>query len=194
MLTPYKFFKIYRATQLHFTTQYDIFKYLGKSQNISKEAYEDRNDHARFSHWYNHVGGNNEAMKFCVFNFLYSDDWFYHSIDEARNKYIKKKKFYSKFKENIQNESSILDNIKRSKAISFTEIVEPTRSGNQPPILQLLYQDRISIEFVCLLNNHYNFCDEWKRSIDPLVEESTRRILKYTPFMLKYKDDYISGQ
>ena len=157
--------------------------------SINKTAYENSKDCSRFGSWYNQVADESEALKFCVFNFQYSNDWFYHSIDDARKKYIATKKFYINFKENIQNDTDTIRHLKENKNISLREIVEPTRSGNQPPILQLFLQNRISIDIICLLNRNRNFIPKWEQSIDPLVHESAKRILKYTPFMLKYKDN-----
>jgi hypothetical protein len=187
MISPYQFFKIYSGVQLHFTSSgYDFYKYAGKSKTINKESFDNRRDKYRFIIWSQKIESPDDALKLCVFNFLYDTQWLYDSFDVAKERLLNKNKYYSTFTRNITKDYGILNQLKLSKQISFRELTEPTRSGNKPPILQLVLQNVISIEFCCMCNSINNFTDTWKSSLDPLVKEEANKICKYLNFMLQF--------
>lgn len=185
---PFAFFRIYQGIHLHFTSKYDVFKYQFKSPTINKDTFDDRKDRGRFDYWAGKYQTPNEALESSTFNFLRSSDWLYKSFDESRDWYLEKKKFYSSFTKNIKADHDYIRQLRQDKALSFSEIIQPTRRGNKPPLLQIYLQGHVSIEFMCLLNSSHNFCSEWKSHFanDPLVTEEINKIEKYTPFVIKF--------
>lgn len=187
MISPYQFFKIYSGVQLHFTSKsYDMFKYAGKSKTINRESFDNRRDKSRFIVWSQKIESLDDALKLCVFNFLYNTQWLYDSFDVAKDRLLNKNKYYSTFTRNISKDYEFLNRLKISKQISFKDLTEPTKSGNKPPILQLVLQDVISIEFCCISSRTSEFLSTWKNSLDPLVIESMMKMEKYTPFIYKF--------
>jgi len=186
-IQPYKFYKIYSAVNLHFTSSYDLNKYKGKSKTISSISFDNRRDKHRFSYFARHIESSKDALKFCVFNFLDNTDWLYNNYTEANDKYFEKIKFYSTFTKNITNDFSTIQTIRDSKTVSFKSFFEETRTGNPPPILQLFWENSISIEFICLCNITYPYMRKLSDSIDPLVREEVRKICNYSPFVLSFR-------
>lgn len=171
---------------MHFTSSYCFFKYAGKSKTINKESFDNRRDKHKFIVWANKMESPDDALKLCVFNFLYGTQWLYNSFDTAKDILTEKNKYYSTFTRNINKDYEVLYQLKVSKQVSLNELTEPTRSGNKPPILQLIIKNVISIEFCTYLNISSNFTSTWKSSLDPLVKEEANKICKYSKFMLKF--------
>ena len=183
MISPYRFFKIYSAVQYHFISNYDFFKYGGKTNNLTKDIFNGRIDTSRFEIISKKFDDIEIALKYCVFNFLYDEQWLYNSFDEAKDRYLNSIKFYSNFTENINKEYEVINKRKDVRGVSFIDITKPTRSGNKPPILQMFYQHTISIEFICIANMVDNFISSWSSSLDPLVKSDAIKIEKYSPFV-----------
>jgi hypothetical protein len=186
MISAYGVFKIYHPVNLHFTSNYDIFKYNSKIKSINRDIFEERNDKLLFEILSSKLDNAEETLKFCVFNSLRNSLWLYDAFEISKECYLNGNKFYSNFKRNIKQDYDVIESIKRSKQIQFSEISNPTRSGNKPPIVQLLLKNNISIECCCLLNSKLNFTDTWESCLDPLVQDYKTKICKYTNFVLKF--------
>ena len=186
MISPYGFFKIYHPVNLHFTSTYDVFKYNSKIKNINRDMFEERNDKVMFEILSSKIDNVETALRFCVFNSLRNSLWLYDAFEISKECYLNSNKFYSNFTRNIKQDYDVIESIKRSKQIPLSDITTPTRSGNKPPIVQLLLKNSISIEFVCILNSNSNFTDTWKSCLDPLVQDYRIKICKYTNFVLKF--------
>jgi len=186
MITGYKFFSVYQSIKLHFTSSYDHFKYAGKSKSISREKFGLRNDYQKFVFWANKLNDENEAIRFCVFNFIKSDSWFYDSFESAKSIQVEKEGFYGAFKHNISKSVTLIKKIKEENV--DINIFEETKSGNKPPLLQLYLQHAVSMEFICILNHANNFVDSWlyKYSNDPFITQELDKIKKYSPFVLLF--------
>lgn len=172
---------------MHFSSQFDFFKYNGTIKSISKDIFNERIDKDVFVYGAKKLDSQERALRLCVFNFLYSNNWVYGKFEDAEVIASKHNKFYSRFSENIEKDLNCVRELRKSKTISLEQIMAPTRTGNAAPILQLYLQNYVSIECCCLLNSVHSFTDSWTKSIDPLVKEEGFRISKYTPFMLKFK-------
>ena len=188
-MSPYKFFKIYMAVKLHFTTSYDIFKYGGKSHTIKRETFEDRPDRHKFVWLGERFHSDDHALRFCVFNFAERDDWLFMQFIELNDVYLRHEAFYSAFNVNFKKDYDYINDIKRGKGLSFHDLTSRTRSGNKAPLLQLLLQGFVSLEFVSILDARYAFSDKWlsENSLDPLVQDAVKRIKKYEPFIKNFK-------
>jgi hypothetical protein len=166
--------------RLHFRTTFNILGHYDAPKTINKNNYEKREDREIFSTW--NFKSVNECQKFCIFNFVKSENWLYNKQSDAWDVYYEKMKYFSTFKENINKDYETIKLLLRTKNISFNEITKQTKSGGRPPILQLLFQDHISIEFVCIVNNKFTFADKWN-TIDPLIVDAAFLIKKYSPLI-----------
>lgn len=186
MIQPYRFFSIYRSTQMHFTSGYDTFKYGGKAKSITPEAFDSRNDRQRFVFWADKFDSPEHALRFCVFNFKLKTDWFYDAFDQAKERYVDGQRFFSAFKMNLKEDHDVIKDVMRQKAMTFEALTHPTAGGNKPPILQMYFQQMVSLEFICLLDKEFHFTSGWKENLDPLVRDEAQRIVKYTPFVIEF--------
>lgn len=187
MLSPYKFFSIYRAVELHFTTNYDYFKYLGKSKTITKDTFDNRKDRQRFIYYSQKLDCPIKALEFCVFNFIHSENWLYKTFDEANEQYILRKKYFSNFRKNIKNDYEYVRQLLLKMGITLNKIVCTTNGGHKPPLLQALNNGHVSLEFVCILDSICHFSHDWESNLDPLIVEQSKKIASYTSFVLKFK-------
>lgn len=170
-----------------------MFKYGGKSKSINIDVFHNRKDHQRFVYWSGKMNDEEHAIKFCVFNFIKDRDWFYSGYEDAQNRYLNGMRVFSTLTDDVKNGIDTIRRIKEDKNISQREMFEHTKSGNRPPILQLYLQDIITLELVCLLNKRWNFADIWKDSLDPFIRNEAQKIVKYTPFVLKYSSTKLNG-
>lgn len=188
MVTPYSFFSIYRAVQMHFTSSYDMIKYAGKAKSINPDAFNNRKDRQRFAFWSGKFNDPDHALQFCVFNFKSGSDWFYSSFDDANDKYLETKGFFAAFSDNIRRDREVISDAMKQKNLSVNALTSITAGGNWPPIMQMYYQKMVSVEFVSLMDHGFHFTNEWKKSIDPMIRDEGMRISKYASFVLKFKE------
>ena len=188
MLNAYRFFTIYSTIKLHFTSEYDVLKYQGKTKAISFDAFNERSDCMVYETWRKRLKSEEEAVSFCVFNWLESHDWLYHDFKIANEVYISKKKFYSALTRNIKADQELVQKIKTEKGLTFDKLINKTASGNKSPLLQMYLQHIVSLEYICMVNHSRNITDLWSSeySNDPLVCDEVFKIKKYTPFVIKY--------
>jgi len=170
--------------KLHFTTAYDLFKYHNQAKSITKEKFHDRKDYPRFEYWGQKLQ-KEDALDFCLFNFAHNTpDWFYQEFDSAKDKYLETKGYFSAITKNLKEEKSLIDKVMSEKNIRFSDLISLTKSKNKPPLLQLVLHNRLSKEFVCLLDN--GFIDSWAEEYhnDPLISKELRDLTKYKPFVI----------
>ena len=72
MITAYETFQLYNALKLHFTGNYDFFKYNGKS-NVSVDSFERRKDKYHFYKLSRKYPNKEEMKNFLVANFVEND-------------------------------------------------------------------------------------------------------------------------
>lgn len=164
-----------------------MLKYNSKGGSINVEAFESRKDKHRFETLSNKINSADEALKICVFNFIKSDIWLHDSFDVIKDVYLNKMKFYSMFTANIQDDHEKIKELLVKKSIKYDSMLANTKSGNACPLLQALLSNKISLEYVCMVEKNKNFIDKIE-SDDPLLKRHINVIKKYTPFVtLFYK-------
>lgn len=193
MINAYRFFAIYKALDMHFTSKYDILKYGGKSSNISLDRFTSRKDRLRFEKFARNINNEKDAYDFCVSNFIHCDDkWFYHDYASADKVYVSYKGYFEALKYNFAAEMKVLENYKKEYEINFKDMLVATKSGNQPPLLQLFLHAKFSAYFICILDSYYKFLNVWyeqARGVDPFVEKQLFVLTKFAPLcILKSKE------
>lgn len=170
---------------MHFTSKYDALKYIGKSKTINKEAFDNRKEKQLFEYFASKMESTKNALHFCVFNFLESNNWLYDEYEKANDVFLNKRRFYSTFTKNIEVDYEYIKRLKHDKNVSFSDLVKETRSGNKPPLLQAFLNNHISAEFICLLSSNGTFLSDWRNKymIDPYVSEKLFKLDKYTAFV-----------
>lgn len=185
MLSGFEFFKIHHSLKLHFTSaSYDVLKYNGKT-NISQQSFENRRDKMRFSSFANKLIGKNKAGHFCIANFVYgSNNFIYEPYDDAYEVYLQWKKVRESITRTFEKDVKFLNDLKSGRA--GQDFFSQTKSGNHPPVLQVVLGGRISIETACILDTeHAGFFDICRELYDndPMVNKTLLRWKKYQPFV-----------
>lgn len=180
----------YLALKLHFTTDYDYFRYGGKTRAMTNESFEKRKDtffFRKIERRYN----DQELTDFFVSNFVDNNKtkW----IGELSN--IDAEKTYANWKKRIQSFSYMFEQdllIAKDKLHTGNpaELWESV-SGAHPEILKLYLGKKISIETLIGSNIVLNYLPKWDREIkDSIIwPDVSKSIRNYSPFIRMNKID-----
>ena len=180
----------YLALKLHFTTDYDYFRYGGKTRAMTNESFEKRKDtffFRKIERRYN----DQELTDFFVSNFVDNNKtkW----IGELSN--VNAEKTYANWKKRIQSlsymfEQDLLIAKEKLRTANPAELWEPV-AGGHPEILKLYLGKKISIETLVASNVVLNYLPKWDREIkDSIIwPDVSKSICKYSPFIHMNKID-----
>ena len=180
----------YLALKLHFTTDYDYFRYGGKTRAMTNESFEKRKDtffFRKIERRYN----DQELTDFFVSNFVDNNKtkW----IGELSN--VNAEKTYANWKKRIQSlsymfEQDLLIAKEKLRTANPAELWEPV-AGGHPEILKLYLGKKISIETLVASNVVLNYLPKWDREIkDSIIwPDVSKSIRKYSPFIHMNKMD-----
>lgn len=186
-----KAFQRYLALKLHFTTDYDFFRYSGKVRSTN-ESFEKRKD-SFFFRRLERKYSDNELTNFFVSNFVSNNKikWIgeLSSIDSEKTYVAWKKKMQSfsyVFKQDLLKIKDKMD------MANPTLLWEPNR-GEHPEVLRMYLGKKISIETLIASNIVLNFLPRWDREIkDTIVwPDVSKYMRKYQPFMNVNKEDLL---
>lgn len=180
-------FALFHALKLHFTGDYDFFKYHGKS-NVTKDHFSTRKDKYTFyklSRKYN----LDELKHFYVANFLVKDVKWVGDIagvegDENYKLWQRRNQSLTyRFEQDIM---SLLTTV-----VSPQEMLQVT-DGQYPKLLNGVMQGSVSIETMTIMNDIMNFFPMWRKKIsDSIVWPSyDKKCIKYAPFLNYDKDKF----
>ena len=177
------FFKIYFGVHLHFTSEkYDFLKYTGNitGLDLAKKSYSSIIDvYAK------KIDSLSDALEICVFNELKNEKWLFNSFEESKDVMLAGKKIFSTYTRALERDYEYINKLMETKHLSITELIQPTRSGNKPPLLQAHLNRSISIIGICSYDSEYNFLSDWKCKFpnDPLVVQKCIKLIKFKPFI-----------
>jgi hypothetical protein len=189
-MTGFQAYRYYLGLKLHFTTdKFDIFK--NSNVKCTEVQYNKRNDKYFFERLAKKMPSDRDLIRYYIANFAYGNKNLVYKEDEAQDclhEWIKRKESITKtFSDDLDNLSSnILKNkLKREEVLSF--------SFGEPPIILTLYLgNHINIETVSILDDYFNFVDDWKSTIlrSLWYDDDIRRIEKVKKF-IKYDENRI---
>jgi hypothetical protein len=187
MITGFQFFKTYQTVNWHLLSKIDVLKYSGTPKNLTLDSYRLRDDRMRFESYANKINTEREAFYFCVSNFVHNNDkWIYDCFDDSNLVYKGWRKYFDAFSYNFKAECLTLENIKTAKGLMHDKLFVQTKSGGQPPLLQMLLHGLVTPEFVCTMEYHFKFFKSWNdlySGIDPMVENTLSKLTNYVPLV-----------
>jgi hypothetical protein len=185
-MNGWEVFLVFHPLHLHFTTEYDIFKYRQKVRGVSFEAFQKRNDRTFFDRIATKAQTKEKAAGLCLANFIYeSGNWLHQDLNYSWSVYTLWIKNRKQIKENVEHDLTLLENLIKSQKVESNEkLYTKTGRGGLPPLLQLYQTKKILPETICLLNRNHQFLHNWVDlvSSDPLASDCVFRLIKYTPF------------
>lgn len=184
-MTGYEAFSLYHVLKLHFTTDYDYFKYNGKC-NISIEAFEKRRDKYHF-YKLSRKFERDDYHEYVVANLLNNDNCWAGTLleDDANEVHMKRMAIIQALSYNFKNDCMVISDSGGINDLLKTE-------GEYPTLLTMALQRVITVETLCILNSMMNFMPMWSRKIQDDIRYPTlhRKWTKYTPFIHFDRDNY----
>jgi len=170
----YQAYMNYLALQRHFSSDYDFFKYNGKTRG-SAESYQKRNDMWSFEKLAKIIP-EEKQVDFFVANFL-----------QDQNAWIKNmsKKHLDAYDATYKNITSIFkDDLMTIKQEGPSNVLSV--SGDIPRIYKMLLQNEIKIETVVILDKIFPFVDKHVEQVQvPFVfPDLVKKIKNYEPFAI----------
>ena len=184
-LTGYETFCLFIALKNHFTQKsYDFFKYNGKV-HIGKETYLTRKDKFVFEMIAKKFN-RDDAINLMVSNFIadrpYAVDFIH---DDGVEAYTQHKKVLESLTYTFMNEME-----KALLYVSDPKQLFQRADNDYPTILNLYYQQEISLQTLVILSHFVPFVDKFdvKLKGDYIWDTISTRIKKYSPFLLRQID------
>ena len=190
IMEPFEVYRYYLALRLHFTTdQYDAIKQKGKVR-ASRQAFAKRNDLIairKIAETYS----DKDIVNFLVANFITGDRWGGVFDTEAKERFILWKKRIESLSYTFEKEISYLQLQMEKQSKPFDYIFAPSKNEH-PYILKSYLRRTTSIETLVILNNFYNFVDNFDKEYynDLMWPDISRIIKKYSPFLNVQQEKY----
>ena len=164
-------YRTYLALKRHFTSAYDFFKYNGKVK-VSIHSFEKRNDRFQFAQ----VAKNPEWKELMLSNIVKDPNVWIGSLDETP--LIEMKKRRTSLMYHYQQQIKKLDP-------AFNANIEVTGDRTYPYLLELYFQNEISIDTIAILDRLVNFIPYWDKNVKETIiwPKHSLLIKKYQPFL-----------
>lgn len=180
--TGFAAYHLYQAIKLHFTSDYDYFKYNGKT-NVSQDSFmknKSKYSFYKLSRRYSY----DDLRDYYLANFVERDVNWVGEIagpegEETYKKWQKRiQRLTYQFEQDIM---SLMDSVENPNELLAV------KDGQHPKLLVSSQQGDIMIETLVILNDIMNFFPMWEKKIDDNIIWPTykKRCEKYSPF-LKY--------
>lgn len=190
IMEPFEVYRYYLALRLHFTTDnYDAIKQKGRVR-ASKQAFAKRNDLIairKVAETYS----DKDVVNFLVANFITGDRWGGVFDTEAKERFISWKKRIESLSYTFEKEVSYLQ-LQMDKQNKPFDLVFAPSKNEHPYILKSYLRGSTSIETLVILNNFYNFVDNFDKQYynDLMWPDISRIIKKYSPFLNVQQEKY----
>lgn len=179
--TGFTAYTLYQAIKLHFTSDYDFFKYNGKT-NVSKDSFmhsKSKYSFYKLSRKYSY----DDLKDFYVANFIEHDVNWVGEItgpegEETYKRWQKRIQGLTyRFEQDIM---SLMDSVDEPNQLLVV------KNGQYPKLLVSAQQGDIAIETLVIMNDIMNFFPMWDKKIDDTIIWPTykKRCEKYSPFLI----------
>ena len=174
-MNEFEAYQKYIALKLHFTSDYDYFKYNGKT-NVTLNSFNERKDKFHFKKIVKKYGDEN-IIEYFVANLISEKPWI-GNMDVVT---------YSQWLSRIQSIEYIFENDSKNLLTNVEnfDIIFTSVDGNHPKLVRAFLGKKISLEtlvvFEKLLHYRKRFDKEIKEQI--IWPKVSRLIEKYEPFI-----------
>lgn len=185
--TGFAAYHLYQAIKLHFTSDYDYFKYNGKT-NVSQDSFmknKSKYSFYKLSRRYSY----DDLRDYYLANFVERDVNWVGEIagpegEETYKKWQKRiQRLTYQFEQDIM---SLMDSVENPNELLTV------KDGQHPKLLVSSQQGDIMIETLVILNDIMNFFPMWEKKIDDNIIWPTykKRCEKYSPFLIYDKTKF----
>jgi hypothetical protein len=181
-MNGYEAYQIFQAVRLHFTSDsFDYFKYNGKTRT-SLQSFETKKDKYSY-HKLARMCSDSEMPYYVMNGFLNKEKVWIRDIilDEMKERYVEWTKRQQSRMYFFKEDLCKLENH------DFGHIIR-SFEGQNPELLNLVYQNEISSDTLIILDLMLNLLDSWSKKIndDFIWKNFERKMKKYKPFFLHY--------
>ena len=175
-MTPFESYCTYIGLKQHFNTKtYDFVKYHGKVK-AKRESFDKRKD--RF--FFEKLAKHEDPKSFLLANFLENPKGWIRQLSYGEEA----KKIYEEWLKKNQSITYIV----KTDISKMDEIFDDNFKvidGQHPKIIKLYLGQDISLETLVILSNMVGCLKYWDKNLesDPIWEEISIKIKKYTPFL-----------
>lgn len=177
----FKVYRYYMALKLHFTSdKYNVFN----NSNVrgTRDAFNSRNDRYIFEKLARRFETDYDLIQYFASNMAYGNlSVVYSNLDAEANYvlWLKRKESITKhFSDDI---SKLMLHLEKEKK-DLSSLL--TYSHDQfPDLFKLFLGDHISVETMVILDDHFNYLQQWKQFANLLWEDECRRIEKTKGFV-----------
>lgn len=178
MTTPFDVYKSYIALKMHFTTNYDYFKYNGKVK-VDSASFETRKD----KYFFYKLSKKRDWFNFLLSNMIDGRLWVGDMLSPAGEQ------SYADWAKRTQSLSYVFENELDRLDDKFNNnfLVE---DNQHPKALRLLLRKQISYETLIILNSLAGVFSHWDKKIpdDVMWKEVKSKAEKYKGFLSYDKD------
>lgn len=177
IMTPIETYKLYTALHNHFTTDYDYFRYNGKTR-ASASSFEKRRDKWHLAK----LGKHPDPKGLMVSNFIKNEIHWAGDLltDDAKANYHSWK---------VRNDSlayTFKEDIKKLNDDFNTNFIIDVQWNDHPLVIYLYQKEQITPETLCILMRITGCAKSWEKKLhdlDPIWEDIKLLSEKYTPFI-----------
>ena len=186
-MTGYEAFSIYHTLKLHFTSDYDYFKYNGKC-NISSTTFENRRDKYHFYKLSRKYQNKDEYTQFVIANLFANNKCWAGDLlqEEADIIFRERQKVLQSMSYTFENDcKNIFDGQEPNDVLKT--------NGDHPTLLTMALRKEIAPETLIILNSILQFLPMWDRKITDTIRwpDYRQSLMKYASFLtfdtVKYK-------
>lgn len=183
-------YQSFMALKLHFTSDYDYFKYAGKTRSISEQSFQARKDHFKFQKLERRY--KDKIEDFFVANFVLNPNakWIGDFDTMQADKLFREwQKTEQSFSYTMGKELSSLN--------AHPKSLFKVEDGKHPEFLRAYLSRKISTPTFVACDEVISFMDKWNEKIsdDHIWPEVRTRIEKYRPFFrrLNFSKKQLAG-
>ena len=174
-MNEFEAYQKYIALKLHFTSDYDYFKYNGKT-NVTLNSFNERKDKFHFKKIVKKYGDEN-IIEYFVANLINEKPWI-GSMDVAT---------YSQWLGRIQSIEYIFENDAKNllTTVDNFDIIFTSVDGNHPKVLRAYLGKKISLETLVVFEKLLHYRKRFDKDIKEefIWPKVSRLIEKYEPFI-----------
>lgn len=185
----YRAFRLYKAIRLHFTTNYDFFRYHGKAKSIAPAVFNARKDRFIYQKLDRRYPVDEDLTNYFVANIISKSEhrWIGELVSiQSEKVYMDWKKRLESFSYTFKGEMEKLRDTVQFESRNPADIWEPNFDGDyHPNALREHYAGNISLESMVAINRVIGFVKYWDKNIneDFIWPETSMKIKKYDPFL-----------
>lgn len=181
----YEAYKYYVALKMHFSSDYDYFKYNGKTRVNSPDKFMTRRDVI----WFKRLAKQKNYREKILANLLDDINIWIRDISESE----RAEEIFWEWKKRQESLSYVFSNDLKKLDPDFDDNII-VRNGQHPELIRLYSGGDICIETLVIIDDLVRCFDYWDRVVKDTIiyPEVKRKVRKYGPF-LEYDKQKMKG-